>query len=283
MGFLFGQRLVKEIKRGKLPKGKTLKANDRKFLLLVVNPQLETPLTMAVSAARGVTSTTRPLMGTSSTSLGSAITSLPPTANLPTRISTSRSGVQWRQMPRWSLTSSWRWKEQWLNWLVALSILMANCEFITLCTALALTGPLEWAPLSLTRSHTAPEQLEGSGPSCSNKNKRDPTVSSEVTPVSILFRWVIPQMLPQCYSAESINWVQFKCRIFTPFQFLLHISFTRGNLQQLLSLDWTGRGWAVIAVCTWTHFKWASLEISVYTGMVAPTLAWGVKPFQKAG
>lgn len=93
-------------KMGKATKGRVSTANNRKFLLLILNPQLATPLTMAVCAAHGVTSTSKPLTGTSFTSLGSAITSLRPTANLPMRTSTSRLGVQWWKMLRRSLMSS---------------------------------------------------------------------------------------------------------------------------------------------------------------------------------
>lgn len=101
------------------------------FFKATFNSQLPILLTMAACAAHGVTSTSRPLTGTSFTSLGSAITSLHPTANLPMRTSTSRLGVQWWKMLRRSLTSSWSWKEQWLNWPMTLSCLMANRMFIT--------------------------------------------------------------------------------------------------------------------------------------------------------
>lgn len=113
------------------PKRRVSMANCRKFLWLILNPQLATPLTMAVCAAHGVTSTSRTSTGTSFISLGSAITSLHPTANLPMRISTSRLGVQWWKMLPWSPTSSWSWKEQWLNWPAHPSWSMANSMFIS--------------------------------------------------------------------------------------------------------------------------------------------------------
>jgi len=92
--------------RGKAFKGRVSTANYRKFLLLISNPQLATPLTMAVCAAHGVTSTSRLLTETSFTSLESAITSLHPTANLLMRTSTSRLGVQRCKMLPRSLMSS---------------------------------------------------------------------------------------------------------------------------------------------------------------------------------